>query len=62
MKMRMMMMMMKAFNKRRLEARGPLWSAYDEMRRAISAGRRPQKKSTQDLLKTGEGKMKSEIV
>ena len=54
--------MMKAFNKRRLEAPGPLWSAYGEMRRAISAGRRPQKKSTQDLLKTGEGKMKSEIV
>ena len=51
--------MMKSFNKRRLEAPGPLWSAYDEMRRAISAGRRTQKKSTENTL---EGKMKSKIV
>ena len=50
--MKMRMRMMKAFNKRRLEAPGPLWSAYDEMRRAISAGRRTQKKSTKDPLET----------
>ena len=55
----MRMRMMEAFNKMRLEAPGPLWSAYDEMRRAISAGRRTQKKSTENTL---EGKMKSEIV